>query len=247
MASYNIITPRNSFVRFDGDTPENHCIFGQQEWCLPVLEASDIAFQFIAEAATVEDADLLCTFAESGLAIGLYRNCLDVVPDVELTEQPERYRISPLQVLYVWPHGVPGFDTEYDLNECFYIKITVGDTSECSNCFQRIGNGCFTSVIEYGNDESSFGFAYCAGETVDGDQAGTCDPYIVEFFSKSTLAIPYTAGLKFLYGDFPTVQVWISDGTNLVNMGIQATFDAYPPTLINFDFGGTADGIIVIR
>jgi hypothetical protein len=30
-------------------------------------------------------------------------------------------------------------------------------------------------------------------------------------------------------------------------MGITATFDAYPPNVLGFDFGGPASGIIVIR
>jgi hypothetical protein len=51
-----------------------------------------------------------------------------------------------------------------------------------------------------------------------------------------------------MYGDFPTVQVWIYDGTGqLLNMAITAAFDTYPPTMINLDFGGVASGIVVIR
>jgi hypothetical protein len=43
------------------------------------------------------------------------------------------------------------------------------------------------------------------------------------------------------------VQVWVSDGTNLVNMGISAVFDSYPVNTITVDLGGPGSGIIVIR
>jgi hypothetical protein len=70
----------------------------------------------------------------------------------------------------------------------------------------------------------------------------------VTFVSVATLSIPYTALLSDKYGEFPTVQVWIYDGTGqLINMGITAAFDTYPPNMINLDFGGPASGIVVIR
>lgn len=247
--AYHVLTPRNSFVRFDGELPEDHCIFGQQDFCLPVLEESDVAFQFVVEADTVEEADALCTFGSSGINIGLVADCENEF-DIEFSEQPERYRISPTQVLYNWAHGFPGMTGFYDIGACFHIQITViNEITVCSNCFQRIGSSCFNSVIEYGGDENAFGFNYCnSGAIESASETGTCEPRIIEFTSKTTLAIPYTAGLQALYGSVPTIQCWIYDGGGqLVNMGIQATFDAYPPNMINFDFGGVASGIIVIR
>lgn len=104
--------------------------------------------------------------------------------------------------------------------------------------------------MEYGNDEDAFGFKYCNGGDLPGETTPTldCSPTIVTFVSVATLAIPYTALLQAKYGDFPTVQVWIYDGTGqLLNMGITAAFDTYPPTMINLDMGGISSGIVVIR
>lgn len=242
-----VITPTNSFVRFDGEQSETHCIHGRYNACLPVYADDDVAFQIVIQADTEEEAAELCQVGNSGVQIGLVSDCLQEGFDIEFTQAPERYKISPLQVLYNWPHGFPGMVGFYQPGECFYIRIIAGETEVCSNCFQRIPDDCFTSVIEYGNDENFAGFNYCnAGEAVEPD-AVSCEPTIIQFVNKSTLTIPYTAGLKDMYGDFPTVQVWIDDGSGLVNMGITAVFDSYPPNQISFDFGGPATGIIVIR
>ena len=214
--------------------------------CLPILFESDIAFQFVLTADTIEEANALCQIGESGIQIGLVTACDQPDFDVEFTEQPERFRISDLQVLYNWTHGLPGSLGFYDISECFYIRIITADFQYCSNCLQRIDNGCFSSVIEYGNDENAFGFSYCNGESPI-DENLSCAPTIIEFINKETLTIPYTAALAAMYGDIPTVQTWIYDGTELVNMRIRVEFDQMPPTQINFDFGGLASGRIVIR
>lgn len=244
----SIITPTNSFVRFDGEAPESHCIHGTFDTCLPVYVESDVAFQFVVQAGTVEEADDLCTIGDTGISIGMVSDCDQADFDVSFDELPERYRISDLQVLYNWPHGVPGMLGFYNEGDCFFIRVVIDEVNYCSNCFQRIPDDCFTSVLEFGNDENFAGYNYCnSGEaTVDGTTV--CEPTIVEFINQETLNIPYTAALQDMYGTVPTVQTWIYDTNgDLVNMGITASFDAMPPTMISFDFGGTASGIIVIR
>lgn len=246
--AYSIITPTNSFVRFDNEAPESHCIHGTFETCLPVYAESDVAFQFVVQADTIEEADDLCTIGDTGIQMGLISECEQVGFDVQFDEMPERYRISDLQVLYNWPHGLPGMLGFYNEGDCFFVRVVVDEVAHCSNCFQRIPDDCFTSVVEFGNDENFAGYNYCnSGEaTVDGSIA--CEPTIVQFVNKETLNIPYTAALSSMYGTVPTVQVWIYDvDGNLVNMGITASFDAMPPTMMSFDFGGMASGVIVIR
>lgn len=243
-----VITPTNSFVRFDDELPESHCIHGTFNDCLPVYAESDVAFQFVVQGDTVEEVAALCQVGVSGIEMGLVADCDQETFDVVFNEQPERYRISDLQVLYNWPHGLTGMLGFYNEGDCFFIRLIVGAITKCSNCFQRIPDDCFTSVLEFGNDENFAGYNYCnAGEaTVDGSIV--CEPTIIEFVNKDTLNIPYTAALQAMYGTVPTVQTWIYDGTGaLVNMGITATFDTMPPTMISFDFGGTASGVIVIR
>lgn len=248
--AYEIISPTQSFVQFSETGRIDHCIFDRLNFCLPVFEDNDVAFQFIIVGTSTE-IDALCGVYGSPLAIGIVSACDDEDFLLEFTanpynDVPEISRLSEEQLLVNWAHGVPGFTSVIGYNECFKIRVQIGLIQFCSNCFERTSDNCFTSVIEYSADENAFGFNYCgSGTAVEGELS--CEPTIVTFTNQSTLSIPYTASLQAAYGSVPTVQVWISDGTNLVNMGITATFDAYPPNVLGFDFGGPASGIIVIR
>jgi hypothetical protein len=253
----NIISPTNSFIRFDEAENTALCIWGMVDFCLPVYEDEDVYFQFVIEGE-VYDIDSLCTQTGDEVVVSLVNDC-GGGSILTFSEKPDRFRLSATQVLYNWTHGLPGFTSVVSAGECFKIQIVVQaapygypeDTDTyCSNCFERIASDCFTSVIEYGNDEDGFGFKYCYGGDLPGDNPTTldCSPTIVSFVGVATLAIPYTALLEYKYGVLPTVQVWIYDGSGaLVNMGITAGFDTYPPTMINLDFGGTASGIVIIR
>lgn len=242
-----ILTPTNSFVRFDGENTVNHCIHGSFTQCLPVFAEADVAFQFMVQADTVAEADALCSPYNSNLQIGLVRDCDQEAFDVEFGELPDRFRISDLQVLYNWEHGFPGMLAEMAVGECFYVRIIVEEETACSNCFERIGDDCFSSVVEYGNDENFGGFNYCNSGGVDTPEGETCEPTVVTFTNESSLSIPYTTSMQDKYGAVPTVQVWIYIDGELQNVGVVATFDAMPPGVINVDFGGINSGIIVIR
>jgi hypothetical protein len=240
------VTPQNSFVRFDSES-YTHCIWGENKLCLPVYAESDIAFQFIVEADTEEEADALCLAYESGIQMGIVLDCDQEGFTSEFEELPDRYRISPLQVLYNWANGVPGMIGNVDNGECFYIRVIVGEVTGCSNCFQRVPEDCFTSVIEYGNDENFAGFNYCNSGAVDSGDSTDCDPTVVTFTNQESLSIPYTASLQAKYGPVPTVQVWVYVDGELQNVGVVATFDAMPPSFINVGLGGVSSGIVVIR
>ena len=254
----SIISPENSFVRFDEATTSPLCIWGDVNYCLPVYEAEDIYFQFIIQGTELE-IDSLCTQSNSSVTVSLFNECGGDTEYITFSERPQRVRLATTQVLYNWSHGFVGFPFNIPVGGCFVLQVQIDATpygypeevaTFCSNCFERIGNNCYTSVIEYGNDEDGFDFKYCAGGAVDGGGTDetTCDPTIITFASVATLAIPYIASMVAKYGVFPTVQVWIYDGTGqLLNMGITAAFDTYPPTMINLDFGGPASGIVVIR
>ncbi len=254
-----IISPANSFVRFNETAADPLCIWGNVNFCLPVFDAEDVYFQFVIQG-TEYDINSLCTQDASEIEIALVAEC-NTTPLLTFSEKPQRIRLSLTQVLYNWSHGVPGFASVREPGQCFKIQVTVAATpygypdSElvaCSNCFERIADDCFTSVVEYGNDEDAFGFKYCNGGNLNGAYEDPseldCSPTIVTFVNIPSTSIPYTALLQAKYGVFPTVQVWIYDGTGqLLNMGITAAFDTYPPTMINLDFGGPASGICVIR
>lgn len=248
--AYSIQSPPQSFIQFSETGKIDHCIFDKINFCLPVYEDVDVAFQVYING-TESDIDALCGVYGTPIAIGIVNACDD--PDflLEFTanpynDVPDIFRVSATQLLLNWAHGVPGFTNVISDGECFKIRIQIGVVKFCSNCFERTADNCFTSVIEYSCDENCYGFNYCGSGTTDGGEL-TCEPTIITFENQSTLSIPYTQMLRDSYGMVPTVQVWISDGTNLVNMGITATFDAYPPTVLGFDFGGPATGIVVIR
>lgn len=248
--SYGIMSPAQSFVQFSETGKIDHCIFDKLNFCLPVFQPDDVAFQFII-TGTQSEISALCGVYGTDVEIGIVRACDDSDFLLDFTanpynDVPEKYRIGDTQLLVNWAHGVPGFTDVIGYNECFKIRVQIGDVQFCSNCFERTADDCFTSVIEYGCDDNCFGFNYCASSS-SGTEEISCTPTIVPFTNQSTLSIPYTAMLQASYGDVPTVQVWISDGTNLVNMGVTATFDTYPPTILSFDFGGPASGIIVIK
>lgn len=240
-----IISPTNSFVRFGEGNNTTSCNFADINLCLPVYEEDDVAFQFVAETDTVEEADALCDLTNSLVSVGLAESCSDEM--IPFAQKPERFRISDFQVLYNWSHGLPGFADLFGIGDCFVIKVSVGETEGCSNCLQRIGSDCHTSVIEYGNDDNAFGFNYCNSGSVDADQA-VCDPTFVTFTNALTLTIPYTAAMVAKYGTVPTLKVWIYDTNGeLVNMSVRQAFDTYPPTEIRVDLGGLASGILKIN
>lgn len=241
----SIVSPPFSFIQFDESDTIQSCNFTDTEMCLPIYDEDDAWFQFVIQTDTTEEADALCTLNNDDVTVGIALACLDS-DLLTFSEKPERFRLSDTQVLFNWQNGLSLFDTIISVGQCFHIKINVDIYSFCSNCLQRISDDCHTSVIEYGSDDDSFGFAYCNGTAID-ENADSCDPTIVQFINKSTLLIPYTASLSAKYGDMPSVKVWIynEDGL-LTEMGVSVIFDAYPPSQISFDFGGSASGIIKI-
>lgn len=246
-----LTAPRFSFVQFSESSAVQSCNFSDISLCLPVYESDDVHFQFIALTDTEEEADDLCDLTNDLIEIGIVQNCGDAFLlnfKTEFDLKPNRFRIAPKQVLYNWTEGLPSFDSVIPIGGCFMIKIVINDLySFCSVCFQRIGDSCHTSVLEYGNDENAFGFNYCNSAEEDIDGAEDCNPTIIQFTNDETLTIPYTAGLQAKYGNMPSVQVWIYDeNSELVNMGIRVAFDAYPPTELRIDLGGSASGIVKI-
>jgi len=254
----DIRSPRFSFVQLAtaayGYVPETYetCTFPDVSFCLPVYAYDDIAFQFIVTGTSLE-MDELCSLSDPDkVEIGLVRDCGDDF-DINFNAaylRPTKARISETEVLYKWEHGFPSFDTEYAIEECFYVKVVVhmdaGDVSACSNCFQRIGADCFTSVLEYGAEQNIFGFNYCDSGAMFEEEEECEDPFIYQFTNAETIDIEYTDEMRTRFGDVPTVEIWIWDGSQYSKPFIQTGFDAYPITRILANLGGAATGFLKI-
>lgn len=246
--AYRIISPQNSFVQFGGSDIATSCNFRDIPFCLPVFEEQDIYFQFVIESDTIEEADALCDLQNELLTVGISGECPGEFIH-EFTEKPDRFRISDFQVLYNWAHGLPGIFSVVNVGDCFFIRVESNELllSGCTNCLQRIGSDCHTSVLEYSNEDNFAGFNYCNSGGVDSGSATDCTPTFVSFTNAATLAIPYTAAMLAKYGNVPTIKVWIYDGSgNLVNMSVSQSIVGYPATELRFDFGGIASGILKI-
>lgn len=249
-------SPRFSFVRFGEQDQLSNCAGVPVLFCLPVYSYDDVAFQAVVDTDTKEEADAFCD--GSIVEVGLVAACDDEDFTINYANYytslyPEVVRVAEKRVLLNWSHGFPAFDEYFAPKECFRVRIkinhpTAGVITACSNCFERITEDCWTSVIDYGSDQNSFGFNYCGGG--DGDEETTeqqCyEAHIVEFNNVASLTIPYTSGMRTKYGDVPNVEVWILDNGKYVKPIIQAGFDAYPPTQILLDFGGVAEGFVKI-
>lgn len=245
--SYRIVSPSNSFVQFsNGNDVAGNCNYRDQTFCLPVFLEDETSFQFVVEADTIEEAEVLCDLGNSQVQVGILEDCNDGYL-LEFEEKPDRFRLSDFQVLYNWSHGLPNAFSIFNIGDCFKIKVIVAGSNDfCSNCFQRIGSDCHTSVVEYSNDDNFAGFNYCNSGAVESN-TGECDPTFVSFTNAATLTIPYTASMVAKYGVVPTMKVWIYDGSgNLVNMNVSQKLDTYPPTELRFDFGGPATGVIKV-
>jgi len=256
-----ILTPAGSLVKFT-DTDVEHCVFGTVKMNLPVFEPEDVAFQFVLDTDTIEEADALAVFGSGVVTLSINGSLgLLAIPSGQL----ERFRIGDKQVLYNFTGGLTGFDTVVVIDECFDLQIDVAVDSGYSfnsTPFERINEykSCFTSVLDYNNDDNAFGFNYCATESIvdpppDGGgpcppdpEPTICTPLRIAFTNMSSMLIPYTTGMLDMYGTMPTVQIWIyEDNGELVLYTLEAKLDAYPPTELRLDFGGNSSGVVIIK
>lgn len=242
---YRIETSRFSFIQFAESDEIESCNFAGNDMCLPAYDENDAWFQFVVASDSEDEADDLCT-NQSMLNIGIVEQCADGFL-LQFAEAPLRYRIGPTRVLYVWQHGLPGFQSVLSVGECFHVKLRIGIQDFCSNCFQRIGDDCHTSVLQYSNEDNAFGFNYCAGANVDQQEDIDCEPLEIPFTNASDMLIPWTTYLNDKFGPLPSVEVWVYDENgDLIKPGIVAKLDGYPPTEIRLDFGGNSSGIVKI-
>ncbi len=247
-----IQSPKFSFVQFgETDFVDQNCMF-DFSLCLPIVTPTDVAFQFYIALDDEVEADAFQ--ADPSVLELLMENDTFVGGELLIPGTPEIFKINPITFLVNVALSWTGVTVLED-GQCFNLIARIGVYEARTNCFQKINEDgeadCDTALIEYGNEEDGFGFKYCLGEgdlIIDEPGGATCEPTLITFTNKSILTIPYTSTLISKHGLIPTVQVWIyDDNGDLVNMNIRAAFDSMPPTLLKFDFGGTASGIIKIK
>ena len=252
----SLISPKASFVSF-GSAPEEHCVFGTVDPCLPIVYANDHAFQFAAQGT---EGEVQALFGDT-LRLGLVYDEDDAGFAIEFPNTSERSLLTPTQVLYNWSGGFPGFTGVIGVGECFKVRVILaGQTFNSTTCFKRFAvddpDVCWTSVIEYSGQGAAFGFFSCG--PADGDYTPPaegeeptptmdCKPTAIPFDNVPTLTIPVTQEYRDKYGDIPTFNSWIYDSNGvLTNMGVQAVLTGYPVTSVTWDFGGPASGYVTI-
>lgn len=243
-------SPPAAFLKFNTE-PEEHCIYGTLDLPLPVIYATDYAWQWVLSGST--EAETLGIFGAT-VRVGLVLDESDADFLIEFPTTYQRSRLAPTQILYNWGAGFPGFSGVVAVGQCFRVRVQLDDQKWHSSRLKRIADDddkCFTSVIAYSSDSGGFGFYGCgpADVVIPGqNEFGNCVPMVVEFVNVPNVTIPITAEMVTAYGELPSVQVWVYDTNGvLTNMGISANFiGGYPPTAIYVDLGGNASGVVRI-
>lgn len=181
--AYTLINPPYSFVQlgYAQFTGQKNCYEHDIKNCLPVIENTDLAFQLILKAGNEAEADAICNAPNNIIQLLLLEGIITQPADFEAAILKnftiddgllfQRYRLNDTEILFYWPHGLPGFKDEVDCNSCFQmgVKIVSEDPviniSAPTNCFYRACDDCWTSLLEYSCDENSYGFDYCQADT----------------------------------------------------------------------------------
>jgi hypothetical protein len=168
MAYSNIISPQYSFVNFNTITTSDCCDGNNQE-CLPFANVFDLVFQFSIKCDTITEAnDLMLT-----QDIDSILNLIDGPTGTLLYDYTtndllffEKYRTDTTTVTYIWRN--PLYQILYDMvhfDDTFSLQVVIKVNgiivAALSNLFKAISDQCYTSLIEYTNDQDYAGFNYC--------------------------------------------------------------------------------------
>jgi hypothetical protein len=172
MPNFNIISPTYSFVNFNPVSEVEQCCIGDNDVCLPVMQNNDIAFQFSITTGTAAKAnDVYGTYIGNIQLILLDVNGSEVHNWTTANNLFfEKYRTGEKTVTYQWRKTLTDLvNNLVDFDKCFSFKVkatcTVAGTTETvaatSNCFIVKEANCYSSIIEYTNDEDYADFHYC--------------------------------------------------------------------------------------
>ncbi len=165
-----IVSPKYSFVQFNNPLPVL-CCDGDNEFSLPVIEEDDVLFQFSVVASTIVQATDIFNTPIANVHLKIKNSSGVVLRDWTSTDGLvfEKYRTGTKTVTYQWRNAFKDFKTLIACNECFIIEINanytiangaVNLTAE-SRPFIRKCDACYTTVLEYSNEEDYADFYYC--------------------------------------------------------------------------------------
>jgi hypothetical protein len=168
--SFSISSPAYSFVNFNALPDTDLCCIGDVETCLPLVQNDDLQFQFFVNTDTIDTANAMESIHINNIQLLL----VDGAGSTELhnwtlddTLLFEVIRTGPTTLTYLWKNDLSSLaNVLVPYDECFRLKLKVnysGTTEEAiSNCFIVKQSDCYTSVLEYTNDEDYGDFAYCS-------------------------------------------------------------------------------------
>lgn len=170
-----IISPAYSFIKFNSPEAENYCCIGDETFCIPVIYDTDLAFQFIISGANLTEGNTIYDTPLSQIRLLLLKGSGNEEADIlgntlrDWTTEDvltfEKNRTARNAVTYLWRNILKDITDLVACNGCFQlaVKAQIGDNTiiGISNCLVLKCDDCFTSVLEYYNDEDYAGFDYC--------------------------------------------------------------------------------------
>ncbi len=166
-----LISPKYSFVFFDDEEHVASYCNECPDFCIPVIEAGDINFQFNAEADDIADADAIFDTPIENTRLIIATTAGVTIRDWTTTDGLlfEKFRTGPTTVTFVWKNDFFAFKDLISCDQCFMLRLFTGfiiggeqeDIETDMNCFIRKCDPCYTTVIEYSNEEDGFSFNYC--------------------------------------------------------------------------------------
>jgi hypothetical protein len=179
--SVTTISPKYSFVNFNSII-EDKCCVGESSVALPVIEETDLVFQIKLNTETIAESNFIYAMPIASFQLLLYSGVgnISLLPFQNLVRNWtvadnlffERYRTGATEITFLWRKNLKDIKTLIPCNECFEIAFYIpvinfggGAPNQSvlhfSNVFVRKCNDCFTSVLEYANNENYADFEYC--------------------------------------------------------------------------------------
>lgn len=174
---YSIRVPQYGFI-WQLPTDVN-CLYDEQV-CIPVFAAEDLAFQFLVDVnnAALWETDYGMKFeyfikVSTSCTPGQYDYSAPIMYDLTWKFPTSTLGVGMSSVNTAFRFG------DLPVNTCLYLSLVKrtwdsgtgqGDYHErielCSKCFKVITDPCYTTLLQYRNNENAFGFIYAASPDI---------------------------------------------------------------------------------